>query len=358
MTPVGPRLIHPATYSPGAACPVAQYPARRVRHRPAHRVEGQPRQLHPAIADRAQDQLGLDVLVRSGVPHPAPAVRCRPGEPHPGHPSVALQQLHRPQEEPQPDAAPGVGGRRLPGPRPAAQDLQIPPHHGGQRQRSGQAVRSGVRRVERELRRVDDDPCPGQRPQLPQLLGGEPGLGGAPAAHDVHVAHPAVLQRAQRSTGHVGGPQLLGAARQDPGHVDRHIAHADHDGRAGVQDERVGADVGVGAVPGDEAGGGVTARQTLARHRERPVGRCPHAVDDRVVQLREPGGETPSAPPTPTLPTKVTRSSSSTARRLFCSDLIFSWSGATPYRTSPYGVGSRSRTCTRTSGTSDCWSRA
>lgn len=37
-----------------------------------------------------------------------------------------------------------------------------------------------------------------------------------------------------------------------------------------------------------------------------------------------------SAGPISTPPRKRTRSSSRTARRLFCSDLIFSWSGATP----------------------------
>src|SRR5580704_15472918 len=44
---------------------------------------------------------------------------------------------------------------------------------------------------------------------------------------------------------------------------------------------------------------------------------------------------------------KLTPSCSSTLRRYSAIDLIDLWSGATPYRTRPYGVGSRSSTSTR-----------
>src|SRR5271166_2792380 len=44
---------------------------------------------------------------------------------------------------------------------------------------------------------------------------------------------------------------------------------------------------------------------------------------------------------------KLTPSCSRTLRRYSAIDLIDLWSGATPYRTRPYGVGSRSSTSTR-----------
>ncbi|CAM5426798.1 hypothetical protein SCALM49S_02092 [Streptomyces californicus] len=57
----------------------------------------------------------------------------------------------------------------------------------------------------------------------------------APAAHDAHLAHPAALQGAERGARDVGAAQFVRAARQDAGHVDRHVAHADHDRRARLQ---------------------------------------------------------------------------------------------------------------------------
>ena len=74
----------------------------------------------------------------------------------------------------------------------------------------------------------------------------------------------------------------------------------------------------------------------------------------RVDRARSRSTGTPPAP-TRTPPRNRTRSCSRTVRRFCWSDLIFSWSGATPYRTRPYGHGSRSSTSTSTPGS--CWTR-
>ncbi len=43
----------------------------------------------------------------------------------------------------------------------------------------------------------------------------------------MHLAHPAALQGAERGARNVGAAQFVRTARQDAGHVDRHVAHAD-----------------------------------------------------------------------------------------------------------------------------------
>ena len=75
------------------------------------------------------------------------------------------------------------------------------------------------------------------------------------------------LRRAQRGhhrLGDVGLLELGRVAGQDAGHVDGDVADADHRDRLRVQGERVHVDVGVAAVPVDEVGGRVAARQVLA----------------------------------------------------------------------------------------------
>lgn len=89
---------------------------------------------------------------------------------------------------------------------------------------------------------------------------------------------------------HVGGPQLLRPAGQDARHVHRDIAHPDDHGGVRPEREGVAGRVGMGAVPGDEVGRREAARQILAGNAEPPVGRRPHAVDHRVVELQQPLG--------------------------------------------------------------------
>ena len=100
-------------------------------------------------------------------------------------------------------------------------------------------------------------------------------------------------------------------------------------------------------VPGDERGGGPRAGQILAGDPEPPVGLRADAVDDRVVGrdelvVREVAADL-----------DVAEEAEARARAAILSNaretaLMFGWSGATPSRTSPHGVGSRSIMSTST----------
>ena len=100
-------------------------------------------------------------------------------------------------------------------------------------------------------------------------------------------------------------------------------------------------EVGMAVVPGDELGRGPRAGQVLAGDPEPPVGLRADGVDDRVVQRSELGGADRLAR------RRRSRRTGTRARLAVFSKtretaLISGWSGATPRRTSPHGVGSRS----------------
>ncbi|CAM5619369.1 hypothetical protein SHIRM173S_06427 [Streptomyces hirsutus] len=168
MTPVGPRLIQPATYSPGATAPSRSTRPARCGTVPPEASNGRPLQRHSAVPHRTQHQLRLDVLVRSRARHATVPVRHRPLEAHRAHAAVPGEQFDRAEEETQPDPPPGT---RCGGLGPATQHLHVAALRGGQ------PGGIGVGRILRQLGPVHGDPGVRQDAQLAQFLGGEAGLG-------------------------------------------------------------------------------------------------------------------------------------------------------------------------------------
>ena len=124
--------------------------------------------------------------------------------------------------------------------------------------------------------------------------------------------------------------------------VERDVAVADHDralGREQVELE-VGV-VGVAVVPADELGRGMRAGQIFAGDPERPVRRRAGRVDDRVVVLAQILARDVLAEGDVAEVAKA-RDCAAVFSYTRVTDLIFGWSGATPERTRPHGVGSRS----------------
>ena len=209
------------------------------------------------------------------------------------------------------------------------------------------AAAGRVERVQVRLVRPDRDRrTPSSSPSSRSSLVVNLACAGPAAADHVDLADLAGRQRVEHRLGDVGVAQLGRVPDQDAGHVHGDVADPDHRDRVGVQGERVRVHVGVAAVPVDEVGGREAAGQVLAGDAEPPVGHRAGGVDHRVVA----GGagrpwsrRCPGATP----PRNLTPSCSSTRRRYSAIDLIDLWSGATPYRTRPYGVGSRSSTSTR-----------
>ena len=208
--------------------------------------------------------------------------------------------------------------------------------------------RRAARRVELEVGRVDDDVGAGELAELLQLRRRERGLHRAAAAehHDLPDA------RSRRSpsiagVGRVGRRELLGGEREHPGDVDRDVAVPDHDRPLVREVELEVLEVGVAVVPGDERGRGPRARQVLARDPEPPVGLRADRVDDRVVAARA-SSSCVTSRPTSTLPKKRKPGRAAVRSNAFETALMFGWSGATPSRTSPHGVGSRSIRSTST----------
>ena len=106
--------------------------------------------------------------------------------------------------------------------------------------------------------------------------------------------------------------------------------------------------VRVAVVPGDELGGGPASGQVLARDPERLVGLGAGRVDHGVVVAASaPACE--MSTPTSTFPKKRQPRPSVSRSNVSSSRLISWWSGATPPRRSPQGVGSRSKRSISTS---------
>ena len=202
-----------------------------------------------------------------------------------------------------------------------------------------------------EVGRVDDHVHVGHRlevAELAQLQRGEGGLqrAAAPDHHDLLDA--ARVQRLQRVVGDVGVGQHVGVADQDARDVERDVAVADHDGAPGRQVRRHLLEVRVGVVPADEVDGGDAAGQLLAGNAQRSVGLRADGVDRRRRSARR------VRPPARARRPRCCRRSGSADRAPIFSNcalivLIFGWSGATPERTRPHGVGSISSMSTRTS---------
>jgi len=87
--------------------------------------------------------------------------------------------------------------------------------------------------------------------------------------------------------GGVGLPQLVGAQRQHPRAVDRHVPVADHDHSLAAQVELAVGVVGMAVVPADEGRRRLRAPQVLPGDPEPPVRRRADRVDHRVVALEQ-----------------------------------------------------------------------
>ena len=184
--------------------------------------------------------------------------------------------------------------------------------------------------------------------QLAQLGAGERGLRGpAPAEHD-DLLDPALAQRLERVVGDVGARELVGAEREHARHVGRDVAVADHHrarrprGRTRGRGSRGGRCTRrrtrwrPGCRAGPRPGCRATCRSARRSRRRRPCS----APSARRARCRR---------PTSTLPKKRQPRASVCASKVSSRRLISWWSGATPARSSPHGVGSRSNRSISTS---------
>ena len=153
-----------------------------------------------------------------------------------------------------------------------------------------------------------------------------------------HFVDAARIEQLQRVVGDVGGAQLVGVGDQDPRHVECDVAVADDDRALAGQVRRHLAEMRVRVVPADKLNRGDTAGQVLARDPQRLVGLRADGVDHRVVALGEFVGLHMLADD------EVAEEAEARVAAVFSNcaliDLILGWSGATPERTSPHGVGS------------------
>ena len=202
---------------------------------------------------------------------------------------------------------------------------------------------------------VDDDVGVEHLAELAHLGVGEGSLRRPAAAEDDDLFDAGVREHVDCVIGGVGLLELLASEREHPRHVGRDVPVPDHDDAVGGEVEDPVGEVGVGVVPGDELGRGMAAREA-PRRRSRASGRstCRRRRSPRGSARAGRRGMTSC--PTSTLPKNRKPSRAAVFSYTRMTDLIFGWSGATPARTSPNGVGRRSNMSTSTS-TSSCLSR-
>ena len=126
--------------------------------------------------------------------------------------------------------------------------------------------------------------------QLAQLLhfgGRERGLDRSPTAEEVDLLDPGMAERLEGVIGDVRGGEFIDGTGEDPGHVHRHIAHADHRDPLGGEIEDMVPVVRVAVVPRHEFGGWVAPAQVLARDTHPAIGLGPGSEGDRVIELAE-----------------------------------------------------------------------
>jgi hypothetical protein len=136
-------------------------------------------------------------------------------------------------------------------------------------------------RIELQLGRVQRYLRILQLAQLPQLLGGELGLGRSAPAHDVDLPHPARGERFEGVLGDVGVPQLLHRLGQDAADVRRHVPLAHDDGDLLAQVEIPVAKVGVPVVPADELRRRVASQEVFPGDAEPAVASAPQGRSPR-----------------------------------------------------------------------------
>ena len=139
--------------------------------------------------------------------------------------------------------------------------------------------------------------------------------------------------------------------REHPRDVERDVPDPDHDRPLDVEVELELLEIGMAVVPGDELRGRPRAGQVLAGDAEPAVGLRADGVDDGVVQAHEVLVVEVAAD----LDVAEEAEAGLSAIRSNARETVFSfgWSGATPSRTSPHGVGRRSIMSTSAGGSAD-----
>ena len=193
MTPDGPALDPAVTYSPVTGAPLSsQMRPPSLRIRPRRSSNGTPRQRHPAVADRAEDQARGDLLA---LPVPRAAASRRGGP-------ISLCSTRTPLtgpdgRRPAPRASSGTGadGVRLPAGGRAAYSWRISTLR--REVRSASWTRRRAERV--ELASADDlDVGPLELAELQQLGVRERGLRRPAAAeHEISVTPSRAAPRAR-----------------------------------------------------------------------------------------------------------------------------------------------------------------
>ncbi len=153
--------------------------------------------------------------------------------------------------------------------------------------RSSRCERSGV--LGNLLRILDHRRAVHQLAHLAQLYVGEGALYRAAPRE-----HPDMLDRRGvdhlgRVVGEVGMRHFGGRLGQDAGHVDRHVAGADHRDRVDLEVGVQLAEVGVAVVPADERVGAEHVLLVLAGDAELVVVGCAVGQHDRVVDFLQLG---------------------------------------------------------------------
>ena len=339
ITPVGPRLIHPAQYTPATAAAVRS--ERRDRRRSgscrcARRTE------RPAA--RRLDSRRCGTRPRTGSP------RARPSRPperfrRPSG-SSRLRATSTASTRSSPWIATGEARNRsrmafgLPsGSRPAksAEDLHVALHD----------VRGGLElglagRIEVELGRVDERRRRRRdRPSSPSSSSVHAACTGPRRPRTTISRMPDGDDRLDRRVGRVGGRELLGGQREHARDVERDVPVPDHD-RPLVRTGR------------RRAAGSRGGRCTRRRARSRPTSPAglrrgsraacrtasrPHRRPRRRARA---SSSCPTSRPTSTLPRKRKPGRAAIFSKARETVLSCGWSGATPSRTRPHGVGRRS----------------
>ena len=306
-----------------------------VRDHAAALVERDARQRDAAVADAPQDDAARDRLALAGRDRADLAALV-------GDERVAddLDRLDLPvaEDRDRRDENRSTSRRGLPsGTRAAYSREQVDVAARG---RAVLGERGLARRVEHEVGRIDDDVGAGELAELLQLRVRERRLRRPAAAEHHDLAEPGADDRLDRGVGRVGRRELLGVSASIRATSTATLPFPTTIARSPERSNSRLLEVGMAVVPGDEGGRGPRAGQVLAGDAHPPVGLGADRVDDRVVERSSSAGLT--SWPTSTLPKKRKPGSFAVFSNTRETALISGWSGATPRRTSPHGVGSRS----------------
>ena len=228
------------------------------------------------IADRRDHQAAGDVEGLAGADRPAVF------DPRLLHPDafdpLAAQDLDRAGAETEMHALGAAarfhGGEVVQGRQIAPGHAQIPVA-----QRGGKILRH----VRRQLRRVQHRGAVLELAHLAQFDIAEFGMVRRAPAEHIDVADRRGVDCRGGIVGQIGRRHLLRRLGQNPGDVDRDVAHADHRDRLRLQRRIEIAEIRMAVVPADEGGDPQHARLVVAGNPERPVDRGAGRQHNRVI---------------------------------------------------------------------------